>query len=264
MNLRGTLRKSHLIRQLYFRTWLIRYFAAKLAKRKSFSQAEEDRKIEELIGEVGWFVDIGAHDGISGSNTLYFALRGARGLCFEPVGETYTKLKWLYALNPRVHTLRCGISDQSREATMIAADFLSCLPETEDAAHTAVSTTHDSSQESVMLRRFEDAIQGMSLPAKCDLLSIDVEGHELNVLKSIDFSQHTFRAVVVETHLIDVRGHYKWRHRDLVEIEELLSKCNYRAADHTWVNTIYLHVEQWSSERPRSSRFGQGKAIPYI
>jgi hypothetical protein len=84
-----------LVRQLYFRTWLIRYFAAKFSRGRSFSQAGEDLKIEELIGKVRWFVDIGAHDGLSGSNTLYFALRGAHGLSFEPVHETYTKLRWL-------------------------------------------------------------------------------------------------------------------------------------------------------------------------
>lgn len=77
MNLRETRRKSHLARQLYFRTWWIRYFAAKFSRGTSFSQAGEDLKMEEFIGEVRWSVDIGAHDGISGSNTLYFALSGA-------------------------------------------------------------------------------------------------------------------------------------------------------------------------------------------
>jgi FkbM family methyltransferase len=249
MNLRGTLRKSHLVRQLYFRTWLIRYFAAKFSRGTNFSQADEDLKIEELIGEVRWFVDIGADDGISGSNTLYFALRGAHGLCFEPVRETYTKLHWLHAMNPRVRTIRCGISNQNREGVMIAADFFSCLPETEDKAHTAVSTFHESATEKVKLLRFEDAIRGLSLPAQCDLLSIDVEGHELNVLKSIDFAQHSLRAVVVETHLIDAQGLCKWRHRDLEEIESLLLASNYRAVHRTWLNTIYLHADQQSTER---------------
>lgn len=243
MNLRETLRKSHLIRQLYFRTWLIRYFAAQLSMRRSFSQAEEDFKIEKLIDQVRWFVDIGAHDGISGSNTLYFALRGARGICFEPVRDTYTKLHWLHALNPRVHTVRCGISDQNREATIIVADFLSRLPDTEDAMHTAVSTIHEAATETVTLLRFEDAIQGLDLPAQCDLLSIDVEGHELNVLKSIDFQRYTFRAVVIETHLINSDGSYKWRHRDLEKIEGLLSQYDYQVVHRTWVNTIYLHSQ---------------------
>ena len=91
--------------------------------------------------------------------------------------------------------------------------------------------------------RFEDAIQGLHLPAQCDLLSIDVEGHELNVLKAIDFQRYTFRAVVIETHLINSDGSYKWRHRDLEKIEGLLSKYDYQVVHRTWVNTIYLHSQ---------------------
>ena len=136
---------------------------------------------------------------------------------------------------------------------MIAADFLSYLPETEDTAHTGVSTILESAPEKVKLLRFEDAILGLNLPTQCDLLSIDVEGHELNVLKSINFAQHRFRAVVVETHLIDEKGLYKWRHRDLEEIESLLLASNYRAVHRTWVNTIYLHADQHPRERSHSS-----------
>jgi FkbM family methyltransferase len=240
MNLRATLRKSHIARQLYFRSWLARYLAARFAGKRSFAQAGEDLIVEKLIGPVRWFVDIGAHDGISGSNTLYFALRGAHGICFEPIRDTYTKLHWLHALNPRIQTVRCGISDRSRGAKMIAADFVSYLPETEDPAHTAFSTIHESAIENVTLLRFEDAIQGLGIPDRCDLLTVDVEGHELCVLRSIDFSRHTFRVIVVETHLMDDEGRYKWRHPDLDKIERLMSQYSYFVVHRTWVNTIYL------------------------
>ena len=120
MNLREHLRTSTLALQVYFRTW-VGYLAAKMSKKRSFAQAGEDLTLEELIGDVRWFVDIGANDGVTGSNTFYFALKGARGICFEPVAETYTKLRWLYLLNPRVRTIQCGISNQSRVAEIIAA-----------------------------------------------------------------------------------------------------------------------------------------------
>jgi hypothetical protein len=128
MNLRESHRKSHLARQLYFRTWWIRYFATKFSRGTSFSQAGKDLKMEEFIGEVRWFVDIGAHDGISGSNTLYFALSGAHGLSFGPVQETYTKLHWLHAMLPT---------------------FFPVCRKTEDTAHPAVSTLHQSVPEKV-------------------------------------------------------------------------------------------------------------------
>jgi FkbM family methyltransferase len=242
MNLRKVLRKSPLARQIYFRTWVGRYLAAKLSKRRSFAQAGEDLKIDELIGTVRWFVDIGANDGISGSNTFYFALRGAHGICFEPVSETYTKLRWLYLLNPRVRTVQCGISDKSRTAEIVAADFLSSLPETEDKEHVSEGTKDidERHKEEITLLRFEEAVKGLNLPSQCDLLSIDVEGHELNVLMSIPFERYTFRAIVIETHLFDSNNNRcKWRHRDLVVIEKMLSDHGYQPTHRTWLNTIY-------------------------
>jgi hypothetical protein len=99
-----------------------------LRRRPSYAQAEEDTLAKELVGEVKWFVDIGAHAGMSGSNTFRFALDGAQGLCLEPVRDTFTKLRWLHLLNDRVTTIRLGVSDQDREADIVAADFLRKWP----------------------------------------------------------------------------------------------------------------------------------------
>ena len=249
MNLREYFRSSTLARQLYFRTWVVRYFVAKMSKKLSFAQAGEDLKLEELIGSVKWFVDIGANDGITGSNTFYFALKGARGICFEPVAEIYTKLRWLYLLNPRVRTIKCGISNQDKVAEIIAADFLSFLPETEDTGHISEGSAHidRTRKEEIHLMRFGEAIEGFGLPATCDLLSIDVEGHELNVLESIPFERYSFRAVVIETHLFDAKaGLYKWHHQDLSKIEHLLATHGYFPAHRSWLNTIYLPSQEGS------------------
>src|SRR5438067_2300114 len=102
--LRKILRKNQLARRVYCESFTLRYFWERmhLSAGKSFAQDGEDLKIKDLIGEVRWFVDVGAHDGISGSNTFYFALRGARGLCFEPVRETFHKLRALYRFDRRV------------------------------------------------------------------------------------------------------------------------------------------------------------------
>jgi FkbM family methyltransferase len=256
ISLRKLLGRSTIVRQIYWRTWLARYLVAMHSRKRSFAQAREDLKVEELIGEVRWFVDIGANDGITGSNTFYFALKGAHGICFEPVTETYTKLRWLYLLNRRVCTARCGISDQNRTAQIVAADFLSFLPETEDHEHISEGTAavDRDNKEEVVLRRFEDAVESLGIPARCDLLSVDVEGHELNVLKSIPFDRYSFRAVVVETHLFDPRSDiYKWRHRDFTAIEQLLAEHGYHLAHRSWLNSIYL--------RSSGANTGQGTSL---
>ena len=244
--LRKILRKNQLARRVYCESFALRYFWERmhLSAGKSFAQDGEDTKIKDLIGEVRWFVDVGAHDGISGSNTFYFALRGARGLCFEPVRETFHKLRALYRFDRRVRCRHAGISQASGSATIMSADFLSYLPETEDAVHTASSRDSFLAApvpERITLLSFADAIAGAALPAEIDLLSVDVEGHELQVLQSVFATGLKVRCIVVETHLFDPQAQlWLWKHRDLEPMERLLASRGFRAAHQTSVNTIYL------------------------
>jgi FkbM family methyltransferase len=238
MNLRAMVRRWSTARYLYARSFALRYWAAPRSGH-SFAQAEEDLIIEKLLQRVGFFIDIGAHDGITGSNTFYFALRGARGICFEPVRWTFQKLQSLYALNRRVLCRNVAISDRSGETEIVGADFLSYIPETMDQVHLSAHPPLETKAEKIKLLTFSKAIAGLDIPQTIDLLSVDVEGHELNVLRSIPFDRFKFRAVVLETHLQD-NGTVKWRHRDLDTIELLLSKAGYHRSSSTWVNTIYV------------------------
>lgn len=226
-----------LARYLYARGFLLRSFS-RARSGETFSQAGEDLFVENLLGQVSFFIDIGAHDGISGSNTFYFARRGARGICFEPVRWTFQKLQSLYAFNSRVQCRNVGISDQSGKVEIIAADFLSYIPATMDEDHLRSHPPVETKAETIQLLTFAEAVSGLDVPAIVDLLSVDVEGHELNVLRSIPFDRYRFRAIVLETHLGE-NGNLKWKHRDLGAIETLLSTAGYRAVHKTYVNTIY-------------------------
>jgi FkbM family methyltransferase len=241
-NLRRSLAKRPLARKIYFRTWILRYAVESVRRRPSYAQAKEDLLAEELVGDVKWFVDIGAHDGISGSNTFKFALDGAQGLCLEPLRETFTKLRWLYLLNDRVTTSRLGVSDQDREADIVAADVLAYIPETEDRQHSSFYSLPPCDLERISLRRFSVIAEMYELPHLIDLLSIDVEGHELNVLRSIPFDRYAFKCIIVETHLrASDSDQPDWSHRDLEQIESLLEAHGYTRAATTYVNTIYVH-----------------------
>ena len=61
--------------------------------RPSYSQYGEDEILSDLLGPIDAVVDIGANDGVSGSNTFLFVLRGARALLFEPIPEIFAVLR---------------------------------------------------------------------------------------------------------------------------------------------------------------------------
>jgi hypothetical protein len=56
-----------------------------------YSQFGEDRWIVDnlKLPKNGFFIDVGAADGITFSNTYYFEKQGWKGLCFEPNPENY-------------------------------------------------------------------------------------------------------------------------------------------------------------------------------
>ena len=235
---------------LYNHTFFLRHLKESLARhvrRRSFAEYGEDLMVEKLLGKkVEYFIDVGANDGFHSSNSFYFALRGARGVCFEPIPENYARLRSLHRFNSRVTCLCCGISDANQHARMVALEALSYLPETQDVRHRQLHRSEHAGPQAIretVLFRFPDAIAGLDVPQDIDLLSVDVEGHELNVLRSIPFDRYRFRVIIVETHQLGADGQYLWKHRDYEEIFHLLALWGYLPAQRTTANTIFVMQE---------------------
>jgi len=220
---------------------ILRYLAAKIHTKKSYAQHGEDLKIAELVGGVESFIDIGANDGYSVSNTFKFAVHGAHGICFEPVQSVYKLLKALYRFNSRITCLNFGVSDKATSTEIVAAGVLSYIEDTAEKEHLHILQSHfpkNTRKETIQLARFDEIMKTLKFPKQVDLLSIDVEGHELNVLKSISFNQYKFKVIVIETHTFK-NGVELWKHRDLAEIETLLTKNNYKKTAQTEFNSFY-------------------------
>lgn len=72
------------------------------------SQSEEEKYILENVDSAGVFLDIGAYDGKTFSNTFALVERGWRGVLVEPSLEAFSALLNLHGANPRlelVHAL---------------------------------------------------------------------------------------------------------------------------------------------------------------
>jgi hypothetical protein len=65
-------------------------------KKNYYSQYGQDKWLEKNIFsdlEDGFFVEVGADDGVDKSNTLYFEQKGWKGLCIEPSPSRFLLLK---------------------------------------------------------------------------------------------------------------------------------------------------------------------------
>jgi FkbM family methyltransferase len=221
----------------------LRYAKHILKPSISYAQKNEDVVVSKLIKKVIRFIDIGANNGITGSNTFLFALDGAEGICFEPVKEIFEYLKKLYLFNFKVICINEGISDGYNKFDIRIDGALSTILETEDPVNRACLEEYinkNAETKIVSVKPLNYFLDLFPTFYEVDLISIDVEGHELNVIKSIDFNKTRIKSIIIES-LGGKTTNYNI-------IEEILTSKNLIPVLTNHLNTIFLHKDliDWS------------------
>jgi FkbM family methyltransferase len=198
----------------------IRTSAASVARRlfdrfarPSYAVAGEDRAIEYLLSTrrpaadgPGFYVDVGCHDPVAFSNTFALYRQGWRGVTVDANPEMIARHR---RVRPRDVSVCAVVSDEDRELTFteFAASNLSSVDDAHVrtwAAKRAVVRTRMATP-----RTLTSILEDAGTPSGFDLLSVDAEGHELQVLRSLDFARFRPRLVVVEVEaaFADAAGH---------------------------------------------------------
>lgn len=173
-----------------------------------FSQKGQDKFLNEEIfknKKNGFFVEIGAHDGISFSNTYFFEkYLGWSGICVDPNPDIFKKL----VKNRKCYCEQICISNsidpkKFLKCTGYILEMYSGLLENMDSRHT---------------RRINNEIQEYGgdkevILVECttlkmlfekykvshiDLLSIDIEGGEREAIQTIEFDKIKIDTIVIE------------------------------------------------------------------
>ena len=171
-----------------------------------FSQNGQDKFIVDLFKEKreGIFMDIGSYDGVNFSNTFYLEKElGWSGICVEPNPIVYKQL----ISNRTCVCINACISDTAGSQEFIAVtgygSMLSGIRAFIDEQHMitidkGISTFGGSKTiinvDSLSIKTILDT---HFLPI-IDYCNIDVEGAEMAVLKSIDFSKVTIKVFTIE------------------------------------------------------------------
>jgi FkbM family methyltransferase len=196
--------------------------------RTSYAQEGEDCVLERLMGDVpttGWYVDVGAHHPVRFSNTYAWYRRGWRGVVIEPnvdAAAMFTQLR------PRDVFVAAGVGDTRGTLTYHRFDegALNTFDPTIAQAHVAAGRYRLRDTIQVPVERL-DTLLARHLPvdARVDFLSVDVEGFDLAVLRSADWTRFRPRFVLAEALGFDadapdalahplaafLRGHgYRW------------------------------------------------------
>lgn len=146
------------------------------------------------------FVDIGANDGITLSNTHLFALNGWGGLCIEPDKRAFERLQNLYKDNAKIKMLDVAVGEnigmvkfwQSGELLKKSdIGLVSTSYDSEKARFQKVITYKESEVSQVT---WQNVLE--QHPIKFALLSIDAEGADWAILQQIDLTNA--QAVCIE------------------------------------------------------------------
>lgn len=179
-----------------------------------FSQSGQDKYVNEHLffnKKNGVFVEIGAHDGVSYSNTVYFEQElGWSGICVEPHPNKYQEL----CKNRKAVCLNCCVSDFNGEAQFIkvsgAPEMLSGLKDSYDPRQLErieqELALNGGSKEVVLVkvRQLNDILAEYDIK-RIDFLSVDTEGSEERIIFSIDFDAVDIDVIVCENNFGDNR-----------------------------------------------------------
>lgn len=158
------------------------------------SQCEEDAVLAELLPEpTGAYVDIGASHPIECSNTWKFYQRGWRGLLIEPLADCWYALM---RMRPGDMVWPQAVSNETCLRRFRCYHTVSTLRE-DWPIPTPIERIVECDRLDNILAKFP------AIREACRLVSIDVEGHEAQVLTSVDWRTFKPEVLVIEYRLYD-------------------------------------------------------------
>ena len=175
-----------------------------------YSQNNEEEVILNYFQEKkGHFLDLGANDGITLSNTHQLALNGWSGVCVEPAPTAFNKLKNLYKDNSSIECLEVAVGEKNGIMTLYDSNehlgkgdtsLLSTLIPSEIDRWKGTQKFNPIEVKVINVEKLMETVKNNNF----DFISIDCEGVDYEILKNIDFNKIDCKLVCVETNSKEV------------------------------------------------------------
>lgn len=146
-----------------------------------YSQSGQDAWVDRVLNQKtnGYFVDIGAYDGVQTSNSYFFELnRNWSGVCIEADITPFNLLN----------------------STRKSKNYFGAVSSyTGECFFSTPSVSNDGVK--IPCYTLNTILTNTNSPNYIDYLSIDVEGHEYSILSAVDYSKWVFGLMTVEHNL---------------------------------------------------------------
>ena len=201
-----------------FTTHHIQQFANEPAIEKQLVQAF-------FAGRPGYYVDVGANDPMLDSQSQHLEELGWSGLLIEPDPDCCELLR-----NKRSGTvveMACSSPENAGKQLLLNRAGPHSTLEARPIAMGAVVR----STVAVKCETLDAILRTHGAPSSFDLLSIDIEGHELVALSGFSFAVWKPQLVLIEDHVTHLRKH------------ALMKKNDYQLVLRTGLNSWYVPTE---------------------
>lgn len=200
----------------------------------SYSQLGQDLEVLKFYKNKrnGFFIEIGASDGIHLSNTYLLETNYEwKGICVEPIPS---KFESLCKNRPNSSCFFNAIySESNKNLTFDIAnncDLLSGIHDHIDC-HTSFVNANKTQIMTTTIT-LNDLLEKTNSPLFIEYLSLDTEGSELEILKSVDLKKYTFGLIDVEHNHVEPRR---------TQIRELLVSNGYHYIRQNEWDDCYRH-----------------------
>ncbi len=160
----------------------------------------------ERAGVEPTVVDVGANDGFYSSNSYPFIVRRWRALLIEPHPAAFRKAQHLHKRRSQVVVVNAACSD--REGTLELQTYIGddggshSRIRLEDGT-TEVGSYPPGERLQVKVCRLEGLMEEFHIPTGFGLLTIDTEGHDLQVLRGANLARFRPQVIISETNRDD-------------------------------------------------------------
>ena len=202
----------------------------------TYSQIGQDLAVVKFYTHKknGYYVEIGANDGITLSNTYLLGIKyNWKGICVEPIPKNF---ELLCKNRPFAKCSNNAVYIESNKEVIFDIannnDLLSGISEHIDCHKKTVD--NNKTQIIVTTITLNDLLEKYNAPLFIDYMSLDTEGSELEILKSVDLTKYIFGLIDIEHNFIEPRRS---------QIRELLCSNGY----------TYIKENQWDDCYKHSS-----------
>lgn len=203
----------------------------------AYSQTGEDIIIKNILESIknGFYVEVGSNEPIQNSNTFGLYQQGWKGITIDANIKMVSMHK---KIRPNDIAICAAVSDEEKEVTFYEFDMKEISTIDTDFYDRHKDTQRVNHQTTLKTRTLNSIVEE-NLPANTsiDLLSIDVEGHDYNVLSSIDLKRFRPKLIVIEMHSFDLTNLF------LNQIYSKMAENNYRLVGYATWNGYFIANE---------------------